>query len=191
MEIPTRVFRFYDHQAALYPKMEEIATKITEYLGGSVEGYDTEGHEYATLMEMWDREGLAAEKLPVQLKSNGPAAEPAAEAEATRVTRAAGNQSQIKTGQRQAQKWYTDAFNYWEVSVVQSQGCTLACRFALQPLAEIYLGWFTGREELPSHSRWRARRIWQSDRDGRGWIVGLYRQATGEDACTREGSGSW
>jgi hypothetical protein len=100
--------------------MEALANKITEYLGGSVEGYDTDGNEYSTLMEMWSREGLAGEKLPVEVGKDPTAAQSTPESEAisppaTR-TRGAVNPNQPRPGQRQAQKWYTDAYDYWEVS---------------------------------------------------------------------------
>jgi hypothetical protein len=71
--------------------VKDLVRKLTSIVGSPLTGYDTEGQEYDSLLEMWRAEGVAAEGASAKAAKAG------------------------QEGTGEELRWYSDAFNYWEV----------------------------------------------------------------------------
>lgn len=95
--------------------MLELATRITEYLGGKVEGYDTDGTTYTSLMDMWKQEGLASEATAPEPPAVGSSSSGGRELRSSSAAKQQQQQQEQPEKQQEQPAWYTQAYDYWEV----------------------------------------------------------------------------
>jgi len=96
------------------PQLEalDVINQLVKLMGRPGKGYDTDDVNFTSFLSMWKREGMIKKEntKPARLKGAAP--------EATTNTSDTST-SAMKDEPSKPLRWYTEAYNYWEVSTIK------------------------------------------------------------------------